>query len=128
MIAAQLAQASGLPMRLHPLGRDLKLQALSKADNRRDDRFIIGVLLKIPHEAPVDLDMIHRKLLEMGQGCISGTEIIQCDLDSMLPELGECRRHIVRVPAKKNGFGDLHLERVRPAPSTGQASAAGCRQ
>ena len=77
-------------MRLHPLGRDLKLQALSKTDDRRDDRFIVGVLLKVPNEAPVDLDMIDRKLLEMGQGCISGNEIIQCDLDSMLTELGEC--------------------------------------
>ena len=111
MVAAQVAQASGLTMCLHPLGRDLELQALSQADNRRDDGFIIGVLLQIPHEASVDLDMIDRKLLEMGQRCISGPEVIQRDLDSMMPELGECRRHIVRVSAKKNGFGDFHLER-----------------
>jgi hypothetical protein len=41
MIATQLAQTPSLPMRFDPLGRDLKLQALSKADNRSHDRFIV---------------------------------------------------------------------------------------
>src|SRR5829696_2882522 len=110
MIATQLAQSPGLPMGLDTLGRDLKLQALSKADNGRNDRFIIGVLLKILHEAPVDLDMIHGKLLQMSQGGISGSEIVQCDLDPLPPELSKSRGYVVRVPTKKNGFRDLHLE------------------
>ena len=58
MIAAQFPQTARLPVRLHALRRDRKLKASSQADDSGDDRLVVGILLKIPHEAAVDLDVV----------------------------------------------------------------------
>ena len=89
MVAAQFPQAARLTVRLDALRRDLKLQASSQADDGGDDRLVVGILLQVPHEAAVDLDMIDRELLQMGQRGVAGAEIVESDLDAMLPELRE---------------------------------------
>jgi hypothetical protein len=86
MVAAQLTQTPRLAVSFHAFCRHLELKASAKADNSGDDRLIVGILLQIPHEAAVDLDVIDRKLFQMGQRGITGAEIVESDLDAMLAE------------------------------------------
>jgi two-component system chemotaxis response regulator CheY len=66
---------------LDPFRSYLELQASTETDHGRDDRFVIGILLKIPHEAAINLDVIDRELLQMGE---RGIQACQADMPDVI--------------------------------------------
>ncbi len=100
-------------MRLNSFRRNLKLQASAQADDSGDNGFVMGILLEISHEAAVDLDMVDRKLLQMRQGRIAGSEVVQSDLDAVLPEFGKGPRDVIRVSSEEDSLGHFDLEATR---------------
>ena len=49
----------------------------------------------------------------MGQRGVAGAEIIEGDLDAVLPELCQRAGYAVGIAPEKHGLGDLHFEEGR---------------
>jgi len=64
---AQPAQPGRLVRRLHPLGDDRQPERVRQADDRPDDRGVVGVRPQPGDEGPVDLEGVDREALEVGQ-------------------------------------------------------------
>jgi len=65
----------------YALRNDLNRQAAPEIDNRAYDSIIARIALHISDETAVDFNNGHRKLLEMTQGGIASSKIVQSNLD-----------------------------------------------
>ena len=74
--AAHFPQPLRLPNGLHPLSRDLEVQAAPEAHHCRNNGIIILVLLNVADKGLVNLEVIDRELLEMSKRGIARPEII----------------------------------------------------
>jgi len=99
-----------LRLRLNSLGHDFNAKTLAKVDYRPDDRIVARIRLHVTNEAAVNLDDIDRKLLQVAQRGIAGSEIIQGDLHAVLVEERQRPVDVFRPAAKENCFGDFELE------------------
>ena len=70
------SQVVDLFFNLDSLGRHGQVQAVSQGDNCAYDRCIFGVIREVYQERLVDLQLFNREALQVTQGGISGTEII----------------------------------------------------
>jgi len=66
---------------LDQVGHDLEPQAVSEGDGRADDRRVVGIVDHPEHERHVDLDLVDRKLLQVRERRVAGSEVVDRDLD-----------------------------------------------
>jgi len=67
VMTAQVQQASLLPLGFHALGGDMQVQVSTQANNSRDNRIVSCVNFHVSNEGLIDLDVIDRKLFEVGE-------------------------------------------------------------
>jgi uncharacterized protein (DUF2237 family) len=67
MVAAQFAQALCLTLGLHTLCCHLKVQFPTQTNDCCNDCSITRILFQVPDKALINLDVIDRKLLQVGQ-------------------------------------------------------------
>src|SRR3546814_7850943 len=78
MAATQPPDQRQVVVRLDPLGGRLHAERGREADDRRDDRRVHAVRVGgAEHEALVDLDLVERRLLQIAERRIAGTEIVE---------------------------------------------------
>ena len=76
-IAAMLDEPLHLSLRLDAFGYHIDPQTMGQADDRSDDDLAFGVRLEILDEVLVDLQRVEGKVLQVAQGGIVGTEIVE---------------------------------------------------
>src|SRR3712207_983988 len=63
----------------------------------------------VAHEAPVDLELVDRETLQVGQRGIAGAEIVDGQADAEIPQCVELCLH-VRAALHERALRDLKLE------------------
>ena len=81
-------------------------------NDRRDDRLVVGIDADVAHERAVDLDRVHRQLLEVRQRRVPGAEIVDRQAHAELAQAVEQRRLLLDV-LHEVALGELELEHVR---------------
>ena len=99
-------------LRLDALGDHFEPEAAPERDDRAHDRGIVGVLGHVAHEALVDLDALHRELLDVAERGIAGAKIVDRDRNAEAVELAQivCDRVYV---LHHDIFGQFQLEAAR---------------
>ena len=85
----------------------------SDGGNGLHDGRIPCIRLQAAHEGPVDLEGVHRKALEMGQGGIACAEIVKRDGDAFSAQGPQGPFHQLGAGPEEHAFGHLHLEAMR---------------
>src|SRR4051794_11282994 len=62
------------------LGGDHQAELVPEVDRGADDDLVLRVLTERGHESPVDLQLVHRKLLEVSERRVAGAEVVDGDL------------------------------------------------
>ena len=75
-VAAQAVQDGELLRGFHALGQHLQLEHLRHGDDGGGDLAVVGVVGQAAHEALVDLELVDRETLQVGQGGVAGTEVV----------------------------------------------------
>src|SRR5690349_8669026 len=75
---AEVANQLEVVVRLNTLGAGIHAQSLGEGDDRADDRCVaICRGCRAADEALVDLDLVERRLLEIAERAVSGTEVVE---------------------------------------------------
>jgi hypothetical protein len=100
--------------RLDALRDSAHLQLLCQTGDRVNYGHAIGALraVKIPDEAPIDLDLIEREAAQVAERGVGRTEVIEGDLYAEAPELVQHIRNLGLV-TQEHRFRDLEFEAVR---------------
>lgn len=103
-IAPQQVQDVPLFFGLYAFRDGLEVQAARQAGDRCDDRGGIGVLRNVPDEGHVDLEVIHRQLLDVVQRGVTGPEVVHGDRDAGVLQRGrECSICSMKSGSRRNG-------------------------
>jgi hypothetical protein len=97
LAAAREAQQHALLLRFHSLDDDPHAQRAAERDDRLDDHAAIGRAIERGHEAPIDLQFVEGKLLQIAQAGITRPEIVKRELHAECPQLHEPRPRFVRI-------------------------------
>ena len=57
-------------------------EGAGQADDRPDDRQVVGVVPEVADEAPVDFEHVDGQRLELGERAVPGAEVVDGDLDA----------------------------------------------
>src|SRR3954451_14672676 len=95
VVDADLTQAHKRLAVLYELGDGLHSEALGDLDHRLDEHLVGAAAGHVADELPVDLDVVDRKLLEVGERPESGAEVIE---GAATPEAGERDRELPGLP------------------------------
>src|SRR3954451_17334775 len=68
------------------LGGDHQPELMPEVDRRADDDLVLRILAQCSHESPVDLQLVHRQLLEVGERLVAGAEVGDGDLAPEAPQ------------------------------------------
>src|SRR2546423_10680103 len=77
------AQGMDLPClldRLDALRDDRQIEGMAQAGHRVDDRSVLAVATQARDEGPVDLELVHREALEIGQAGVARAEVVDGQL------------------------------------------------
>ena len=91
---------------VHMFGDRTQIHARCNPDRRHHDFLVDRVIRQVADERAVDLHVIERETLEVLEGGQTGTEIVQCDAESLALEVIEQTRRGRRI-ADGFAFGDL---------------------
>jgi hypothetical protein len=69
---------------LDAFGDDVEVQAAAEVGDGTHDHLVVRVVHEVPHEAAVDLDLLHGHALEVGQRRVSGAEVADRQPDADL--------------------------------------------
>eukprot|EP01022_Parablepharisma_sp_SALTPOND_P027435 TRINITY_DN665_c0_g3_i1.p1 TRINITY_DN665_c0_g3~~TRINITY_DN665_c0_g3_i1.p1 ORF type:complete len:1952 (-),score=631.07 TRINITY_DN665_c0_g3_i1:246-6101(-) len=111
-MASGIGQEAALGIGLHTFGDDTQAQALGEVDDGLGDRGIVGIDQDIAHERLVDFKLIQRQPLEVGQGGVTGAEIVQRELHAIGLE-GEHLLDDVFDIVHQQALGEFQLEAAR---------------
>src|SRR5665647_3910533 len=75
-VAAFVGEEAELLLGFHALGDDRHLQAMAEPDDGPDDRGRLRVAAEIDDEGAVDLDLVERESLQIGERRIAAAEIV----------------------------------------------------
>src|SRR4051812_28238076 len=75
-VTADLNQPVTRVHRLHALRDDGQPQAMRETDDGTDDRVVVLVVGHVEHEGLVNLDLVHRQLLEVRQRRVTDAEVV----------------------------------------------------
>src|SRR4051812_8308517 len=95
IVAAQLPQPVESLAVFNALGDDLESQFVRQVDSRADHDLVAFAFGEVRDEALVDLKLVHRQVLQVGQGRLTGPIIVYRQPDPAFTQLVEGR----------NGFG-----------------------
>src|SRR2546427_807790 len=76
-MAVLVFEELALRLGLHTLGDDLQAQAGAQGDDGARNGRVVGVAEHVAHEAAVDLELVQRQALEIGQRGVAGAEVVQ---------------------------------------------------
>ena len=105
--------------RLDPFRHRFDAEAAAEPDHRAHDRGALGAGRELVHERPVDLDLVEREHVQIGQRRIAGAEIVEYDRHAELLEPVQ-RREIVFVVLEQHRLGDLQLQARRRQAGIGE--------
>src|SRR6185437_10418365 len=74
--ATQANELDQVLLALGPFGHHLESERLAEPHDGLDDPLVGGVGADAVHEDPVDLQHVHRELLELGHRAVPGTEVV----------------------------------------------------
>ena len=94
---------------LHALGDDLQLEAARHADDGAHDGGIIRVADDVAHERLVDLELVHREPLEVGQAGIPGAEVVDRQAHPQRLEAPHSLQHLLGI-IEQQRLGQLQLQ------------------
>ena len=109
--AAQVDQRLQDALGLHALGDDVEAEVAGEVDRRADDHGVAVVVGHRGDEGAVDLDLVERQLLEVGERRLAGAEVVEREPDAERAQRREHLGHALRI-AHHGGLGDLALERA----------------
>ena len=82
---------------LDALGDDLEAEAVGEIDRRSHDDLVRGSRAQVAHEGLVDLELVDRQGLELGEGGVTGSEIVDRDADAECSDAFEDGRRLLRI-------------------------------
>lgn len=85
--ATELAKLRGLDGIFHSFGHGGQTECVRKADDGADDRNVFMFRAEARNEGTVNLDHIHGDALQVCQGRIAGSKVVQGNRDTQIPEL-----------------------------------------
>ena len=83
-VASEDTEAVGDVVGLDALRHDLQAEVVTEVDRRSDDRLVLCVDDQVGDEAAVDLELGDRELAEVAQRRVSGTEVVDREVDADL--------------------------------------------
>ena len=89
LVTAALTEKVDLFAGLHAFGEDIHAQALGHGNHRFDDGRVVGAARHVTDEGAVNLDAVDGKMLEIGQGRVPRTEVIDGQGHTAVLELPE---------------------------------------
>lgn len=95
LVAALQRQERELAFGLDALGENRNVQAVPERDDGAHDRHRMVIIVEIANEDPVDLDLLEREGVQVGQRRISRSEIIERDMHAEQLQLTQ-DRHCAR--------------------------------
>src|SRR5436305_2559613 len=87
-VAPQAGQSPRAPALLDPLGNSAELPGRGQIDDARHD-VAVSVLLQATDEGTVDLELVHRESLEIGEGRVPGAEVVDRETHAHVLQLME---------------------------------------
>ena len=81
-VTAALFKQRKLLGRFHALGKDRHVEAMPKVDYRAHDRLGVPIGRQVADKSAVDLDLVERERVQIGQRRIAGAEIIERDANA----------------------------------------------
>ena len=115
LVAAQRAQVVEHVRALDALGDDLEPEAAREVDRGAHDQQVVDVADDAGDERAVDLDLVERQPLEVGERGVAGAEVVEREPDA---ERAQPVEHLVGAP----GVGhDRVLGQLARQPLAGHA-------
>jgi hypothetical protein len=112
LVAAEVAQAAQLPLRLDALGDDPQRQAVAEVDDRLHDDLVVRAVLEVLHERLVDLQPLDRQALDVGERGVAGAEVVDREGHAELVQVAQALRRGLAV-LDDRVLGELDVERGR---------------
>ena len=110
--AAKLTQRIQLLVRFHTFGSCCDPARIGYPDHRLHDGKRILILSNLFGKAAINLDLINRKALQIGERGVAGAEIVHRDPHADAPKLIQ-DRHRLLVIMKQESLGNLDLQSLR---------------
>ena len=76
-VAAVLPQKIALRLGFYPFSDDRQPQALAQRHDGFGNDGVVGVGQRVAHKRLVNLELVQREALEVGQGRVAGAKVIQ---------------------------------------------------
>src|SRR5580698_1409254 len=112
----QFAQLLQLLPALDAFGDDGNPKVACHGDDGPDDGQVAGIRAQVAHKAAVDLDRIHRPVLQVRQTGVPGAEVIDADVDAEVAKLGDgvfVELPVAAFAALENGtLGELDVQEL----------------
>ena len=105
--AAQDLQGGGV---LHELGDGLLAQGVGHLDHGLDHGLVHAPVLEPEHEGAVDLELVHRQVLEVGERAEPRAEVVERELAAHLAQAGDEVDGTAEI-GDRGGLGDLEGHR-----------------
>ena len=108
MVALQIQHQLGLALGLDALGHGRHAQRARNADGGLDQHPVVLHRLRMSDEAAVDLDRVHRQLVQTGQRGVTGAEVVQRQLHAQVLEVAQGQLH--GFVLRRQALGHLQLQ------------------
>src|SRR5665647_2063292 len=112
LVAAFPHQGRVLGVSFDAFGQDRNVEAVAETDDRTNNRHGMAAVFQVANKSAVNLDLIERERMQIGQGRIPGSEIIQCDPHAERLEPSE-NRYRARKIVNQYALGDFKFETSR---------------
>jgi hypothetical protein len=89
IVDAELAQQDQALFVFHALGHRLQIEAAGQVDDRLHHLATGPALAQVTDELDVDLQVIDRELLEVGEPAVARAEVVESDLAAELVQRGD---------------------------------------
>ncbi len=110
-MAAESLDAAELAVGVDPLGDDLQIEGPPELHHHAQQNQIRPLVLEDRDERPVDLELVDRQLLQVGQRAVSRAEVVERDADAERLQLVEEGDGLVRI-VDQHRLGDLEPEEL----------------
>jgi hypothetical protein len=119
--SSQPSACRNWPLRLglHAFGDDLHAQRARHLQDGAHDGGVAVVVGQAADEAAVDLELVDREALQVGQAGIAGAEVVDGQPHAQARQRLQPRQRLVGV-AHQDGLGQLQLQQVRRQAADGQ--------
>jgi hypothetical protein len=110
--AAMLGQEARLLVALDAFRHHAQAEVAGHRQDRLHDRGAVGVVRRVAHEALVDLQLVQRHLLQVGQVRVAGAEVVDREADPERGQLAHAADGLADV-LDQQAFGDFEDQLLR---------------